>query len=441
MNREMERAMEESCRQGWIGGRPWRLLAVAAIGALAAMACGGTSGGTTTQAATGSPIKVGVLDDQASSLAVEGAELRVNTDLAIAQINASGGVHGHPLQAVYVDPNAQPDEALNLAQQLVQQQNVDLMVGAILSSECLGVENLAARLQVVYMASTGCASEDFTAKQCNKYSFRVSPSGRQGIIPLSTYIVNQYGKKWAVIYSDYAFGQSQANAYNVGLTAAGGELTNKIPIPLNETNVTPYITKVPTDGSINGLINAQVGADLVRSSQVITQFGLTKQMPVVGVFGKERFAGVYPDYLTGDLGQAPELSDSPSDNKFDIAYHAAFRAQLAKEPSSVSGALGGDKAVPGGLGYQAYTTMTALKLAMLQANFSGKQDTAKLITALENLKASQSADFPGGAFSMNKADHQGVQTTYVAKISGQSEQVLKTIPPDQLPPIGSCQVK
>ena len=107
----------------------------------------------------------------------------------------------------------------------------------------------------------------------------------------------------------------------------------------------------------------------------------------------------------------------------------------------MSGALGGDKAVPGGLGHQAYTTMTALKLAMLQSNFSGKQDTAKLITALENLKASQSADFPGGAFSMNKTDHQGVQTTYVAKINGQSEQVLKTIPPDQLPPIGSCQVK
>ncbi len=422
-------------------GHSWRLLALVGIAVLAVMACGGTGGGTTTQAATGTPIKIGVLDDQASSLAVEGAELRVNTDLAIAQINAAGGIHNHPLQAVYVDPNADPAEALNLAQQLVQQQNVDVMIGAILSSECLGVENLVNRLQIVYMASTGCASEDFTAKQCNKYSFRVSPAGRQGIIPLSTFIVSTYGKKWSVIYSDYAFGQSQANAYNVGLTAAGGELVQRVAVPLNETNVTPYITKIPTDGSINGLINAQVGAELVRSSTVITQFGLGQKLPIVGVFGKERFAGVYPDYLTGDLGQAPELSDSPSDNKFDIAYHAAFRAQLAKEPASVQGALGGAKAVPGGLGYQAYTTMSALKQAMLAANFTGKADTAKLITALESGKASQSADFPGGAYSMNKSDHQGVQTTYIAKINGQTEQVLKTIPPDQLPPIGTCQVK
>ena len=39
---------------------------------------------------------------------------------------------------------------------------------------------------------------------------------------------------------------------------------------------------------------------------------------------------------------------------------------------------------------------------------------------------------------MNARDHQGVQTTYIAKISGQQEQVLNTIPPNKLPAIGSC---
>ena len=51
--------------------------------------------------------------------AVEGAEMRANTDLAVAQINASGGIHGHPLQVVYADPQAQPTEAGTLAQQLI----------------------------------------------------------------------------------------------------------------------------------------------------------------------------------------------------------------------------------------------------------------------------------------------------------------------------------
>ncbi len=426
-------------RAGW-----WRTAVLAVAGLLAAAACGGggqSSGTTTSQEATGSPITIGVLADQAPSTAVEGAEMRVNTDLAVAQINASGGIHGHKVSTVYADPQGDPSKAVTLAQQLVQQNNVDVLVGAVLSSECLGVENLVARLQVVYVSSTGCAAEAFTSQQCNQYSFRITPQGRQVNIPLSSYIVNTYGKKWAIIYPDYAFGQSQLAAYKVGLAAAGGELAQIIPIPYPETNMTPYISKVATDGSVNGLINTEISADLVRSSEAIAQFNISSKMPIVGVFGKERFAGVYPDSLTGDIGQSPELSDAINENKYDIAYHKAFTAQLGKEDANLVKTLGGAKAVPGGLGYEAYTAINALKLAMISSNFTGKADTSKLITAMSKLKAKQGADFPGGDFQMNASDHQGLTTTYIAKINGQKEEVLATLAPDKLSTIGSCQAK
>jgi ABC-type branched-subunit amino acid transport system substrate-binding protein len=422
----------KSWRPGWAAG-------LVAVAALLLTACGGAG---TAGPASGPPIKIGVLDDNAPGTAIEGAEMRVNTDLAVAQINDAGGVHGHKLQVVYADPQGQPDQAINLAQQLVQQQGVDVLVGAVLSSECLGVENLVPRLQVAYLSSTGCAAEDFTSKQCNRYSFRVSPVGRMSIIPLASYLVKTYGKRWAIIYPDYAFGQSQVAAYRVGLQAVGGELAQTIAIPQNEANMTPYISKIPTDGSISGLINSEVSADLVRSSQVLMQFGINKKMPIVGVFGRERFGGTYPDSLNGDLGYSPELSTPARGNQYDVAYHKAFDAQVAKEPANVVNTLGGaEKALPGDLGYQAYSTMTALKEAMLASNYTGKQDTNKLINALATLKAKQGPDFPGGDFQMNPTDHQGQQTTYITKISGQNEDVLATYPADQLPSIGNCQVK
>ncbi|HXM55172.1 MAG TPA: ABC transporter substrate-binding protein [Candidatus Dormibacteraeota bacterium] len=431
--------MRERAQGRWSRGGA-RLLAAAA-GALFLVGCGGGAG-TGPQAATGSPIKLGVLDDNGTSSAIEGAELRTNTDLAIAQINAAGGIKGHRLEAIYVDPKGDATQSLTMAQSLVQQQGVDVLVGGIFSPECLGIQNLAPRLQVAYLASTGCLSEDFAAKQCNRYSFRVTPAGRQQVFPLSQYIVGAFGKKWALIYSDYAYGQSQANAYTLGLQAAGGELTTKIAIPLNETNVTPYITRIPTDGSVTGVINTQAGADVIRSLQSMQQFGIGKKMPVVGVFGKERWAGSYPDVVNGSVAVTNALSDSPSDNKADLDYHKAFRAQLAREDASFQATLGGpDKAVPGISGYQAYTTITALKMAMISAGFTGKGDTDKLITALENLKAPQGPDFPGGAFTMRKSDHQGAMTSYIAKVDGQREEVLSTLGPDKLPPIGSCQVK
>jgi ABC-type branched-subunit amino acid transport system substrate-binding protein len=421
----------------------WRGLAAASACALVAIACGGGAATTSTsQQATGSPIRIGVLDDNGTSSAIEGAELRVNTDLAVNQVNATGGIKGHRLETVYVDPRGDASQAVSMAQQLVQQQNVDVLVGGIFSPECLGIQNLAPRLQVVYMASTGCLSEDFTGKQCNRDSFRVSPAGRQQVFPLSTYIVDTYGKKWALVYSDYAYGQSQAVAYGLGLQMAGGELATKIAIPLNETNVTPYITRIPTDGSITGVIDTQAGADVLRSLQAMQQFGINKKMPIVGVFGKERWAGVYPDIVTGSLAATNALSDYSADSKFDVDYHKAFQAQIAREDPSLLSTLGpADKAVPGISGYQAYTTITALKLGMIASGFTGRADTDKLITALENLKAAQGVDFPGGAFAMRKSDHQGTMTTYIAKVNGQKEQVVSTIAPDKLPAIGNCQAK
>jgi branched-chain amino acid transport system substrate-binding protein len=414
---------------------------VAAASTLAAIACGGGAT-STTQAATGPQITIGVLDDNGTSSAVEGAELRINTDLAVAQANAAGGIRGRRLQTVYVDPNGDAAQAVNFAQQLVQQQNVDVLVGGIFSPECLGIGNLVPRLGIAYLASTGCLSEAFTAAQCNRYSFRVSPAGRQAVFPFSQYVVSTYGKKWALIYSDYAYGQSQATAYTLGLQQAGGELTTKIAIPLNETNVTPYITKIPTDGSIAGVINTQAGADVVRSLTAMQQFGLDKKMPIVGVFGKERWAGTYPDVVNGSVALTQALSDSPTDNRYDLDYHRAFRAQAAKENPSVATPLGGaDRAVPGISGYQAYTTITALKLAMIASGFTGKKDTSKLIDALATLRAPQGPDFPGGAFVMSRSDHQGAMTSYIAKVTGQRENVLSTIPADKLPPIGTCQVK
>src|SRR5437660_1346058 len=45
-------------------------------------------------APTGSPIKVGVMDDVTGIGAIEGALLRISVDLVVQQTNASGGING-----------------------------------------------------------------------------------------------------------------------------------------------------------------------------------------------------------------------------------------------------------------------------------------------------------------------------------------------------------
>ena len=82
--------------------------------------------------------------------------------------------------------------------------------------------------------------------------------------------------------------------------------------------------------------------------------------------------------------------------------------------------------------------MTALKTAMINAKFTGRADSEALITALENVNIPLGPDAPGGNIIMNKADHQGAQTVYVFRINGQEDELLNTVPAEQIPPLGTC---
>ena len=427
-----------------VRARFWRLAVLAAGGVLvAACSAGGNKAAPTSSGAaapSGSPIKLGVMADMNGTSAPVGSSIRLGTDLAVQQINSAGGINGNPLQVTFVDPKSDPAEAISDATQLVQQDHVDVLVGAVLSSECLAVQQLVPKLQVVYMVSSGCAAEDLTSKTCNKYTFRMDPVGKQTVGSLADYAVKTYGKRWAMPYNDYAYGQSQLAAYKALLTSLGGSISVEIPMPQNEPNLAPYITKIPTDGSVDGVIIAGLGAgDQARVVGALGQFGVSKKLAVIGAGTKEGYSGTYPDGINGSIGQAPYLANLPDGNKYSPAFEQAFHGILPKEPDATN-IIGGAKAVPGAQGYIAYTAITALKQAMIASKFSGRADTEKLITALENLKSPMSADFPGGDVVMNKADHQGAMTTYVYKIDGQNESILTTIPADKIPAIGSCHV-
>jgi ABC-type branched-subunit amino acid transport system substrate-binding protein len=391
--------------------------------------------------ATGTPIKIGYLADSNGTSAQIGAGMHLGTDMAVEQINAAGGINGHPLQVIYVDPQSDPTQAVQMATQLVQTDKVDVLLGAVLSSECLVVQQLAAKLQVVYMPTFGCATEEFAVSACNRYSFRFQPVGRQLIAPLAEYITRTYGKKWAMAYSDYAYGQSQLNAYTQELAKYDAQIVVPIPIPQNEPNLAPYVTKVPTDGSVNGVIINGLGAgDLTRTSLALGQYGLAPKVQVIGNSGRDVYGGSYPDFLTGSVNAQTYITGQPPGNPYGDAYEKAWRDMAQRQPEW-SNIFGGPDKAMAFQGYLQYTAVTALKTGMIAANFSGRADTDALIGALENVNIPIGPDAPGGGIIMNKADHQGAQTVYVYRVAGaQQEELLATVQPDKIPPLGSCKV-
>ena len=399
---------------------------------------GAPQGGQT----NGTPIKVGYLADANGTSAPIAAGMHLGTDLAVQQINAAGGVNGHALQVTYVDPQSDPTQASQMATQLIQTDKVDVLMGAVLSSECLVVQQLVLKLQVVYLPTFGCAAEEFSTQFCNRYSFRFEPVGRQQLGPLVGYIVKTYGKSWAMMYSDYAYGQSQLRAYTDQLGTLGASISLSIPVPQNEPNLAPYVTKIPTDGSVNGVIINGLGAgDLTRVSLALGQYGIAPRVQVIGNSGRDVYGGSYPDFLKGSVAAPqPYLSGQPPNNPYGDTYEKGWREIVQKETDWANIFGGADKALPFE-GYIQYSAMMALKSAMVSAKFSGRQDTEALISALERVNIPLGPDAPGGAIMMNPTDHQGAQTIYVYRVSGpQEEELLASVPADQVPKFNSCHV-
>jgi branched-chain amino acid transport system substrate-binding protein len=390
----------------------------------------------------GRAIKIGYLADANGTSAPIAAGMHLGTDLALQQINAGGGINGHPLRVTYVDPQSDPANASQMATQLIQSDKIDVLMGAVLSSECLVLQQLVARLQVVYLPTSGCAAEEFSSKFCNRYSFRFEPVGRQQLGPLVEYIVKNYGKSWAVMYSDYEYGQSQLKAYTDQLGRVGASITLPIPVPQNEPDLAPYVTKIPTDGSVNGVIIDALGAgDLRRVSLALGQYGIAQSVQVIGNSGRDVYGGRYPDFLKGSVATPrPYLIGQPPNNPYGDAYEQAWKEVVQKEPEWTAIFGGADKALAFE-GYFQYSAMMALKTAMVSARFAGRADTDALIAALERVNMPLGPDAPGGAIVMNPADHQGAQTMYVYRIAGPTdEELMATIPADQVPRFNTCHV-
>src|SRR2546427_12746247 len=74
-----------------------------------------------------------------------------------------------------------------------------------------------------------------------------------------------------------------------------------------------------------------------------------------------------------------------------------------------------------------FEAMNALKLGMQKSGFRGREDTMKLIEALEGLKMPEGDDFPMGEKILRKADHQAFIREFVFDIKDGKSRILEVV--------------
>jgi branched-chain amino acid transport system substrate-binding protein len=198
-------------------------------------------------------LKIGVVYDYTGPLAGGGSELHaLGAKIMIDHYIKKGGVEGYQIEAVYADAQSKPDIAINEAVRLVEQENVDMLLGFFSSAQCVPV---AARVEQLkkFMWITTCISSAVLENRNLKYVFRVQPSGRQFGLMSTDFIAKvskeKFGKdakdlRVAIIHEDGAYGVDVAKGNEEGAKKAGLKVVLKEGYSATAPDLSSLVTKL-----------------------------------------------------------------------------------------------------------------------------------------------------------------------------------------------------
>ena len=160
------------------------------------------------------PIKIGFPIPLSGPTAVYGTPVLQGAEMAVAEINAKGGVLGRKFELLSRDSKANADEAVRVSRELIIKNGVDFLVGTLTSAEAPAVSTVAKENKIVFIAPTSKSTVLTDPPHLHPYIFRVSSNTDVEGLAGATLMARWTDVKTvATIAPDYAYGRDSAAAF------------------------------------------------------------------------------------------------------------------------------------------------------------------------------------------------------------------------------------
>jgi ABC-type branched-chain amino acid transport systems, periplasmic component len=139
-------------------------------------------------------------------------------ELAVKHINENGGFNGVPLRLINYDDQNSPEEAVRVTQRMIQQDNVDLVLGSLLSSNLMATGDI---LQEAGLFSIVNGSADTFMQQGWDLMFRAGPNVALAMPSYASTMVAQGFERVSVIHGLDDATRSNGEAFMTAAKAEG----------------------------------------------------------------------------------------------------------------------------------------------------------------------------------------------------------------------------
>lgn len=352
------------------------------------------SGGSGKVAAKGSPIPVASILDETGAFSGYGLPMQEATAMAIADINANGGVLGRPLKLTALDSQSSQPKYVVLARQ-VASSDAAVVIGGILSASREAIRPIFHSAKKLYFYAPL-----YEGGVCDKNMVATGPVPTQQLAPLLKWAVDNGLKKWYIMAANYNFGQISASWAKDYAKQYGASVVGNTPefYALDKSDFASEIPKIQSSGA-DLIVSFLVGTAQENFYKQWTATGLNKTTKIVSTtygYGAEQIdlgkagAGIYAGWPFMPTAEASANN----------TFVQAWKKSGTKQPIT-----------PG-----AASTWNAWHLWATAANKAGSVDRDKVIAAMET--GGVSFEGPGGRVTIDGPTHQAVLPIRLYQDSG-----------------------
>ena len=316
-------------------------------------------------------IKIGLLCDKTGPLAEGGFQMEQGVTLYLKSKGMS--LAGHKVTLVVADTGSNPAVTKTKAQELVEREKVNIVLGPLAAFEMFAVSDYIVQMKMPTLCLAG--ADDLTQRHPNPFLTRASATSSQAEHVMGDYAAKVMGlKKVACIDSDFAFGYEQQGGFQQVFEANGGTVVKKIWAPLGAPDFTPFIAQIQ---GCDGVSQGFAGAAPVKFMKQYADAGL--KLPVCGgeTAGDDALLPRFGDEAIGLVNACPYTIDLKND------ANDKFKAGMMKEY----------QAIPGFYAASMYVTVQVVESA-LRALHGDLSKPEQIVKALRAVKLKDTARGP-----------------------------------------------
>jgi branched-chain amino acid transport system substrate-binding protein len=190
-------------------------------------------------AAQAPPIKLGEFLDMTGGGATAAESAKLGVDIAVAQINAAGGIGGRHIDVVTADTQTDPTVGVGEIKRLVQQDKVDAVFGPVISQVLLAAVPVLNEAKIPQLGATG--SEAITPQIAPYYFSLLINAASQAQAVLNQAQNALKAKSGAIISDSGAQSKSFVESMKKEMTARGMTLTGVQEYQYRATDMAPQL--------------------------------------------------------------------------------------------------------------------------------------------------------------------------------------------------------